>query len=737
MSDDITIGDIPDAVFATDLANRITNWADSAAALFGYSAAEAIGRSFGELLPFRIRHTADAPDLLATIRAGRTWRGEGTIRMRDGSERWIESTVKPRVVNGEVVGSVSVSRDVTATVEAGLRLAEAESFVDGVLELAGALLLVLDASGTVVRFNAACEKLSGYRSDEVVGRPIWDTLIGADERESVIGAFAVARAGPPTTDLEGHWVRRDGARRLIRWSTACLTDDGGAVTHVIASGIDITGQRRADGALRGVAAIGQLLASHGPTDASLDDILGILADQMGYRHLALVIGQADGLRVGAFRGYDGFAPMFEPDCGIVGRVYRTGEPAWVQDVAADPDYYAQNEDVRSEIAAPLRANGRILGVLNIEATEVSPLSESDFRLAQTVAEQVASALLLGREQQALAQRARLLTGLSGFAQAANAILEPERLLPTLMEALAEIFPGDVMTLTTLDKATGRYHLSAARGVDESVLGAEVRPGDGPAGQAILRREFFGPAELHRNDYAAAMRDVIPLDSLISVAVPLILDGVVLGAISVGRGNLDHPFSDVECEVMQLLGAQAALALANAQLHEEVSELAIHDGLTGLYNRRHFDASLDLILARWRSLGGDTPPAALIFDLDHFGRFNKVHGHQAGDSVLRAFADLLRKRFRTSDLVARYGGEEFVVVLEGTPLAGAMRVAEDVRSGLEGLVIEGPRGQQLRAHVSAGCATLDPVEPTKEALLRAADVGLFMAKRGGRNQVVAA
>jgi diguanylate cyclase (GGDEF)-like protein len=189
--------------------------------------------------------------------------------------------------------------------------------------------------------------------------------------------------------------------------------------------------------------------------------------------------------------------------------------------------------------------------------------------------------------------------------------------------------------------------------------------------------------------------------------------------------------------MQLLGAQAALALANAQLHEEVSELAIHDGLTGLYNRRHFDASLDLILARWRSLGGDTPPAALIFDLDHFGRFNKVHGHQAGDSVLRAFADLLRKRFRTSDLVARYGGEEFVVVLEGTPLAGAMRVAEDVRSGLEGLVIEGPRGQQLRAHVSAGCATLDPVEPTKEALLRAADVGLFMAKRGGRNQVVAA
>lgn len=294
-----------------------------------------------------------------------------------------------------------------------------------------------------------------------------------------------------------------------------------------------------------------------------------------------------------------------------------------------------------------------------------------------------------------------------------------------------------MTLTTLDRSTGRYHLRAARGVDDSVLGAEVRPGDGPAGMAILTRTFFGPVELHRDDYASALRDIIALNSLISVAIPLIRDDVVLGAISVGRANLDHPFSDVECEVMQLLGAQAALALANAQLHEEVSELAIHDGLTGLYNRRHFDASLDLILARWRRLGGDRPPVAVMFDLDHFGRFNKDHGHQAGDAVLRAFAGPLHERLRSNDLVARYGGEEFVVILEGTSLGDALSVADDIRSILEERVIVGPLGQQLRACVSAGCATVDPVEPTSEALLRAADVGLSVAKRGGRNQVVAA
>jgi two-component system cell cycle response regulator len=189
--------------------------------------------------------------------------------------------------------------------------------------------------------------------------------------------------------------------------------------------------------------------------------------------------------------------------------------------------------------------------------------------------------------------------------------------------------------------------------------------------------------------------------------------------------------------MLLLGAQAALALANAHLHEEVSELAIHDGLTGLYNRRHFDESLNLIFARWRRLGSRGELAAVMFDLDHFGIFNQEHGHQAGDAVLRAFAGLMRERLRSSDLVARYGGEEFVVVLEECSVADAVRVAEEIRSGLEERVINGPDGQLLRARVSAGCAGLDPAEPTKEALLRNADTALFRAKREGRNRVVAA
>ena len=127
----------------------------------------------------------------------------------------------------------------------------------------------------------------------------------------------------------------------------------------------------------------------------------------------------------------------------------------------------------------------------------------------------------------------------------------------------------------------------------------------------------------------------------------------------------------------------------------------------------------------------------MFDLDHFGEFNKLHGHQVGDLVLRSFAGILRGRFRTNDLVARMGGEEFVVVLEGATRNDAELVADEVRMALGTLNLSNDDGQRLLVTVSGGCAQLDEAQATREQLLRTADVALFMAKRAGRDRVVSA
>jgi diguanylate cyclase (GGDEF)-like protein len=145
----------------------------------------------------------------------------------------------------------------------------------------------------------------------------------------------------------------------------------------------------------------------------------------------------------------------------------------------------------------------------------------------------------------------------------------------------------------------------------------------------------------------------------------------------------------------------------------------------------------LVAARERLPMEDRRPlSAILFDLDHFGDFNKRHGHKIGDAVLRTFGAMLTARFRASDIVARYGGEEFLIVLDGASLDEARRAAEDVRASFAAATIDAPSGQ-LTATVSAGCSAIGPSVASVSTLLEVADVALQMAKRGGRNQVVAA
>ncbi len=728
---------ISDAVFATDAANRITQWTASAERLFGYSASEAVGQLFGDLLPFRMAESGGEREFQAELEAGRMWRGSGTVRLRDGREMWLESSVQPILENGRLVGSVSVSRDVSTTVEARRQLAEEERFISAVLDTAGVLVVVTDAGGRVVRFNGACERLTGYTSEEVVGGPFW-VAIPPTELDEVRELVAdLLQAGSFPNSHENHWVTRSGAQRLISWENTCLTDDAGSVTHVISTGIDITDARRGDDALHGIETVGRLLAEQGPVPAALDAVIGELEARMGYGYISLYLRDGDGLRLGAQRGYGSMPERLDGGMGVIGRVFRSGQAALVPDVAADPDYQAGDPEVVAEIAVPLLGDDGTLGVLNIESRQHDGLAPGDLRLAVAIADRLSTALLRNQEQEALRDRVRLFSALTEFAGVANAILDPQRLAAALVDAVGAVVPVDTIVITTRDRADDVYRVRSVRGLSEDAIGATILPGDGNSGRAISDRAIVSSDGHLRAEYSAALRDRVPYDSIAGMAVPLLDKDAVLGVISVGRAGSDATFTSAEREVIALLGSQAALALANAFLVEEVSALAIHDALTGLYNRRHFDAALDLAIARCERRRPTGNLAAIMFDLDHFGRFNRLHGHLAGDAVLRLFGRILQERLRAADLVARYGGEEFVAILEDCDLPEAVRVADDIRRQLEARSVPGADGQPLRATVSAGCAVIDPADFTKEAMIGRADVGLFMAKRAGRNRVVAA
>ena len=167
-------------------------------------------------------------------------------------------------------------------------------------------------------------------------------------------------------------------------------------------------------------------------------------------------------------------------------------------------------------------------------------------------------------------------------------------------------------------------------------------------------------------------------------------------------------------------------------------LSITDALTGLHNRRDFDDGLARHFERSQREGAGL--SVVLLDIDRFKLYNDTYGHPAGDACLRRVAGCIRDSAkRPNDMTARLGGEEFAVLLPNTDLAGAQKVADDIRRAVEGLQMPHSGVERGYVTISAGVATMngDSGIATGMDLMEAADKALYAAKAGGRNQVVTA
>jgi diguanylate cyclase (GGDEF)-like protein len=219
-----------------------------------------------------------------------------------------------------------------------------------------------------------------------------------------------------------------------------------------------------------------------------------------------------------------------------------------------------------------------------------------------------------------------------------------------------------------------------------------------------------------------------------LCVPLIVQGDALGLLCLmhdraGQGGRQGSRQQLASTV----GEAIKLSLANLRLRAQLRGQAIHDSLTGLFNRRYLEESLPRELHRARR--ENIPLCVVMLDLDHFKRFNDRFGHAAGDALLRALGQVLREKLRQSDIACRYGGEEFALVLpDSSPEAAQQRVEEirllvrklDIRYGDQSL---GP------VTLSAGIAAAGDDRSDARDLLRASDEALYAAKQAGRDCIV--
>lgn len=215
-------------------------------------------------------------------------------------------------------------------------------------------------------------------------------------------------------------------------------------------------------------------------------------------------------------------------------------------------------------------------------------------------------------------------------------------------------------------------------------------------------------------------------------VPITAQNTALGILHLQFSAQPAAGLAAERHLAETVGERLALALANVNLREALRHQAIRDPLTGLFNRRYMQETLDRELSRAQrnqhSLG------LLFVDLDHFKHFNDRHGHEAGDTVLRAFGELLRTRLRVEDIVCRYGGEEFVLIMPEAKLEATLERAEALRASVQALNVLHLDQVIGGVTVSIGLAMFPEHGATGDLLLRAADQALYQAKEKGRDRV---
>jgi diguanylate cyclase (GGDEF)-like protein len=191
---------------------------------------------------------------------------------------------------------------------------------------------------------------------------------------------------------------------------------------------------------------------------------------------------------------------------------------------------------------------------------------------------------------------------------------------------------------------------------------------------------------------------------------------------------------LECQA-SAVAERLSLALANLRLREALQRQSIRDMLTGLYNRRFLEESLERELGR--ASRTNQPVSMMMMDIDHFKLFNDTYGHQAGDALLRALGESLNQRTRGQDVVCRYGGEEFALILAGASIESTYKRAHILREELKLLQVQHGGKTLGNVTLSMGIAGYPVHASDAETLVKAADDALYRAKKEGRDRIVAA
>lgn len=579
-----------------------------------------------------------------------------------------------------------------------------------ILETSASIVIVCDPQGKIVRFNRAAEQISGYYIDEVKGKYLWSLFIPPQEVNLVKNA--IEKPASCTDNYETHWIARNGDRRLITWANTQLRDRTGAVEYVIASGSDITERAEATQAL-----LESQERYHDLFETASDLIQSVALDghfiyvNRAWRE-TLGYSEAEIDRLSLF---DIISPDDQPHCQELFQRVLNGEKLGIM----------QAEFVTKEGSIILVEGSASCKFVDGKPTATQSIFRDITHRQQTEAQLQQTNDCLNLSVKELEQRNHeitLLSEISDVLQACRTIVEAYTAISTFLKLMFPDDPG------------GIFLINASKNIVEAV----VTWGDPP----LTSHVSFLPTDCWalrrgRSHFAGVLPSNLQCQHLdhplpaASLCVPMIAQGEALGML-----YLSSLESATAIEAKQQLAFTVAehisLALANIKLREKLESQSIRDPLTGLFNRRYMEESLEREIQRCDRK--HQPLGIIMLDVDHFKRFNDTFGHEAGDSVLQELGQFIQKYVRGSDIACRYGGEEFILILPEGSLDITSKRAEQLREGIKHLHLKYHHEPLGQITLSLGVASFPEHGITGQDVIREADAALYRAKREGRDAV---
>jgi len=689
---------------------------------------------------------------------------ESEVYCKDGRVIWISENARAiRDAGGRIAGFEGTTLDITARKQAEEAFHRLNEEKERILNSAGEGIFGVDLEGRTTFVNPAAARMSGWEAEELIGQLMHDLLHhskpdGTPYPREECPIYAAFKNGVVHYVTDEVFWRKDGASFPVEYVSTPIRDRGRLVGAVVTF-TDITERKRTGQVLRESETRFKSLFEDSPISLWEEDF-------------SLVAAYLDELRhsgVTDFRAWFENHPEAVAHCATMVKVIDVNKGTLkLYKAKTKEDLLTSLNAVFSEESIPTFGEELIAlaeGKTKFESEiinqdlagakipvafswSVAPSDEKvSLRLfvsisditARKWAEEKLAAKVMELEQHN--REINLLNEMGDLLQTCHIVEEASAVVAQFAR---QLFPHQSGALCLI--APSRNLVDAITTWGEFPLQDRIfTPDDCWAlrrGQThCVTDPGSGLLCRHVSPSFDGAQDVpLPASYL---CVPMMAQGETLGILHLRSGGpVASQTREEQAAVMasqqQLavtLAEQIALALANLKLREALRSQAIRDPLTGLFNRRYMEETLERELRRAERR--KVPLGVIMFDLDHFKKFNDTFGHPAGDVVLREIGAFLQTRVRVEDIACRYGGEEFLVILPEASLKDTLKRARQLREGIKQLHVR-YHDQALGAvTVSLGVAVFPDHGSTTEAILRVADAALYRAKQEGRDRVVTA